>query len=124
MKVDDAKSALAAARALGRRETVVTSVPFGADIGTVVASNEGAFAVTTPRLSDVPHGTGDLFAALYFAARLRGAGSREALAVSATAVDRVIRASVAAKTDELVLIAEQNELLPGGSLLAAFPITA
>lgn len=124
MKIEDAKSAVAAVRALGRRETVVTSVPMDQKIGSIAVGADGAFGVSTPRLSGVPHGTGDLLSALYFARRLGGAPVRAALEHAAGALDHVIRASVASQADELRLVAAQEALLPGGSGLEAFPITA
>jgi len=110
-KIENPKDAIAAARSLGMREVVVTSVPFeGGRIGTVVVAGNEAWAASTTRLENVPHGSGDLLAALYLAARLAPLPPREALAQAASAVDAVLKASVTARADELRLVATQNEL--------------
>ncbi len=110
-KIETAADAAAAAKALGVREVVATSIPFdGGRVGTIAVTADGVFAASAPRLDRVPHGSGDLLAALYLAARLRGGAAREALSHAASAVDGVLKASVAAQADELRLIAAQNEL--------------
>jgi pyridoxine kinase len=117
-KIADAADAMAAARALGKAETVVTSVPFdGARIGTVAVAGDGAWAVAAPRISQVPNGSGDLLAALYLAARLAGCDVASALSSSCSAVDGVLRASAGA--DELRLVAAQAELVQPTRVLAA-----
>jgi pyridoxine kinase len=108
-RIDDVTGAVAAARTLGVAEVVVTSVQFGAgEIGTVAVTRDGAWATSSARLDAVPHGSGDLFAALYLAARVRGEAAAEALARASSAVDFILRASAGA--DELRLIAEQRGL--------------
>ena len=110
-KIENPNDAVTAARTLGTREIVATSVPFdGGRIGTVVVTGNEAWASSAARLEGVPHGSGDLLAALYLAARLAPLPPREALAQAASAVDAVLKASVAARADELLLVAAQNEL--------------
>jgi pyridoxine kinase len=110
-KIDGPKDAVAAARALGTSEVVATSVPFdGGRIGTVVVTASGAWGTAAAKLDNPPHGSGDLFAALYLAARLRPLPPPEALGLAASAVDAVLKASVAAGADELLLVAAQHEL--------------
>lgn len=117
-KITDAASAVAAARALAKREAVVTSVPFeGERIGTVAVAGEGAWATAAARLAEVPHGSGDLLAALYLGARIRGAGAEAALVSASSAVDGILRASAGA--DELRLIAAQDMVSAPPQLLAA-----
>lgn len=117
-KIDGAADAVAAARALGTAETVVTSVPFeGGRIGTVAVTRDGAWAISAPRIARVPHGSGDLLAALYLGARLEGRDAQAALVTACSAVDGVLRASAGA--DELRLIAAQAELAGPSSPLAA-----
>jgi pyridoxine kinase len=117
-RIEGANDAVAAARTLGKAETVVTSVPFeGGRIGTVAVTREGAWAVAAPRIALVPNGSGDLLAALYLAARLQGRDAAGALSTACSAVDGVLRASAGA--DELRLVAAQAEIgLPGGILTA------
>lgn len=108
-KIVDAADAVAAARVLGKAETVVTSVPFdGGRIGTVAVARNGAWTVAAPRIELVPNGSGDLLAALYLAERLAGGDVAAALSASCSAVDGVLRASAGA--DELRLVAAQGEL--------------
>jgi pyridoxine kinase len=117
-KIESATDAVAAARVLGKAETVVTSVPFaGERIGTVAVTREGVWAVAAPRIELVPNGSGDLLAALYLAARLQGRDAAAALAGACSAVDAVLRASAGA--DELRLVAAQAELGQPGRLLTA-----
>ncbi len=117
-KIATAADAVAAARALGKAETVVTSVPFGPErIGTVAVMRDGAWAVAAPRIAQVPNGCGDLLAALYLAARLQGREADAALSHASSAVDGVLRASAGA--DELRLIAAQAELVQPARVLAA-----
>ncbi len=117
-RIEGANDAVAAARTLGKAETVVTSVPFeGGRIGTVAVTREGAWAVAAPRIALVPNGSGDLLAALDLAARLQGRDAAGALSAACSAVDGVLRASAGA--DELRLVAAQAEIgLPGGILTA------
>jgi pyridoxine kinase len=60
----------------------------------------------------VPHGTGDLTAALFLAHYLRGASLQETLALTAGALESVIAASVG--REELALIAEQARWASAG----------
>jgi pyridoxine kinase len=99
-KVESADDAVGAARALGKAEVVATSVPFaGGRIGTVVVSSRGAWATAAPRIENVPHGSGDLLAALYMAARLEKMTPQGALARASSSVDCILRASVAEPRD-------------------------
>jgi pyridoxine kinase len=117
-KIADAAHAVAAARVLGKAETVVTSVPFdGGRIGTVAVVRDGAWTAAAPRIERVPSGSGDLLAALYLAARLAGRDVAAALSASCSAVDGVLRASAGA--DELRLVAAQGELASPSGILAA-----
>jgi pyridoxine kinase len=117
-KIETAADAVAAARALGVAETVVTSVSFGHErIGTVAVAGGGAWAVSAPRIASVPNGSGDLLAALYLAARIAGRDVAAALSAACSAVDAVLRASAGA--DELRLVAAQAELIQPSRVLAA-----
>lgn len=117
-KIETAADAVAAARALGKAETVVTSVSFGLErIGTVAVAGDGAWAVSAPRIASVPNGSGDLLAALYLAARIAGWDVAAALSAACSAVDGVLRASAGA--DELRLVAAQAELVQPSRVLAA-----
>jgi pyridoxine kinase len=120
-KIDGALDAVAAARALGKEETLVTSVPFGQGrIGTVAVTRDAAWAVSAPRIAQVPNGSGDLLAALYLAGRLEGRDVAAALSLACSAVDGVLRASEGA--DELRLVHAQAELARPSAMLAAQPV--
>ena len=120
-KIGDVTGAAAAARALGKAEVVVTSVPFdGGRIGTLAVTREGACATAVERIEGVPNGSGDLLAALYLARRLTGDNSAQALALASSAVDSVLRASAGA--DELQLIANQEALVSPPQVLTALPV--
>jgi pyridoxine kinase len=123
-KVAGAADAVAASRALGKREVVVTSVPFsGGRIGTVAVAEGGAWATSAPRLEVAPNGSGDLLAALYLSARLAKALPADALVRASSTVDAVLKASVAARADELTLVAAQGELRVPSHLLAVERLT-
>ncbi len=97
-----------AARALGVEEVIVTSaVASGGQTGNLAVTGEGAQLAAHRRLDAVPKGTGDLFAALYLAARLGGRGVNDACARAGGMVLAV--ASLAGKlgADELPLVAAQ-----------------
>jgi pyridoxine kinase len=120
-RIENASDAVAAARALGKAETLVTSVPFeGGRIGTVAVTREGAWGVAATRIAHVPHGSGDLLAALYLGGRLAGRDAPAALTFACSAVDGVLRASEGA--EELRLIAAQAELAGSTQHLAAEPV--
>lgn len=108
-RIADGGDAVAAARTLSVAEVVVTSVSFpGGEIGTVAVTRAGAWATSSTRLEAVPHGSGDLLAALYLAARVQGADAAAALAQASSAVDFILRAS--AGRDELLLVEYQRGL--------------
>jgi pyridoxine kinase len=106
-----------AARQLGARETVVTSAfaPPGEAGALIVAGGESHLA-THRAVPGAPHGTGDLFAALYLAHRLRGrapvAAAREGLA----SVSGLTAMAAQSGADALPLAAGQQLIAapPGG----------
>ncbi len=71
-------SALVAARALGR-PAIVTSVRRDDRIGAVYADDAHALFAHAAERSDVPNGTGDMLAAAFLGAQLRGAEPAQAL---------------------------------------------
>lgn len=99
---------IAAARALGRPEVVVTSAfaPPGS-MANLLITADGAASVTHPAVPRAPHGTGDLLAALYLGRRLLGTAQRPALAAAAGITFRLV--AMADGRDELPL-AEGGDL--------------
>ncbi|HEY3638948.1 MAG TPA: pyridoxal kinase [Rhizomicrobium sp.] len=109
---DDAKSA---ASRLGRPLIAATSIPDGAErIGVVAATRDETWFASAPRFAHVPHGGGDLFAALLLASRLCGANLHDALAQALGPVHAILSAS--RESSELRLIEKQDVLAaPSGS---------
>lgn len=71
MDVTDEATAIAAARSLGTPEVLATSIPAGGDrLATLLISAGQVYRAVTPKLANVPHGTGDLLGGLYLAERL------------------------------------------------------
>lgn len=70
MAVTDERTATAAAHRLALPECLVTSVPAGADLATLLVAGDAVQVHSARRLAAVPHGTGDFLAGLYLAQRL------------------------------------------------------
>lgn len=107
--IRDAGGAKIAATRLGRPLVLATSVPAGAErVGTLAVAKDEAWFASTPLLDNVPHGSGDLLAALFLGHRLAGSSLRDACAASTASVFHLLSASVG-KT-EMALIGEQEML--------------
>lgn len=104
--------ALEAARRLGRPHVVATSVPDGADrIGALVLSGEEAWFASTPRLENVPHGAGDLLAALFLGRRLQDLPVEGSARMAIATVFHMLAESVRAGREEMPLVAEQRSIV-------------
>ncbi len=109
-RIDSPADAVRAARMLGVREVLATSVPCGQGrIGSIVVTARDAWMASADRLANVPSGTGDLLSAIYLGARVSGAAPPNALQRAASSVHAIIEASSGA--DELALIAHQHDLV-------------
>jgi pyridoxine kinase len=98
-----------AARALGVGEVVVTSAFAGeGEIGTLTVTGGDVRLVAHQLLDDVPNGTGDLFSALYLAARLNGRAAGDAAERAEAVVFAVARRAHDTGVDELPLAAAQS----------------
>jgi pyridoxine kinase len=100
-----------AVRATGPRHVLVTSVvrrdaPAGS-IDVVAVSDQGAWAVTTPRLPIDVNGGGDVTAALYLAHLWTTGSPATALERAVASVFAVLEATLATGSRELELIAAQ-----------------
>jgi pyridoxine kinase len=114
-QIADPASAVAAAKVLGRPETVVTSVPMeGSTIGAIAVRGQSAWRAGGPKLDNVPNGTGDLFSALYLGWRLKGAAPDRALGNATAAVHTLAADASANRRNELPLIAMQDALISEG----------
>ncbi|MCB1527451.1 MAG: pyridoxal kinase [Hyphomicrobiaceae bacterium] len=101
--VHNANDADIAADSLGVELAVVTSVPaVDGQIANVSSDSDNAFTFTTPRLPAVPHGTGDVLAALLLGHVLSGCELTEATARASAGVQMVIADSIGAHELELV----------------------
>lgn len=101
--------ASAAAERLGRPIVVATSVPVEhGRIGTLAWSRDETWLASTPLLENPPHGSGDLFAALFLAHHCSGCGLRDALARATASVFAILRASEG--QNEMPLIARQDAI--------------
>ena len=115
-KVATVDQALKAARAFMARGTVVITsaeladTPAG-EIESLAVERANAFRVRTPRLPISPNGTGDLFAALLVAARLRGAATPDALAHAASAIFAVLERTAAAGSEEMRIVESAEQLV-------------
>jgi pyridoxine kinase len=86
---------LLAAATLPHKEILATSIPAGANtLATLAIVGGGCSETSTAIKLSVPHGTGDFLAGLYFAARLNGFESREALKLSTGILDSAISRSL------------------------------
>jgi pyridoxine kinase len=106
----------AVAGALGPREVVVTSAhaPPGY-IGSLVVDDATATLATHRAREAVPHGTGDLFAALYLGHRLNDQSPAEALRDATGATLRLIDLAAELDADEMPLTAGQSAFAEAAS---------
>ncbi len=121
--LEDAIAACERLRGLGPKVVVCTSLADrGGDaetIATLAVAEGGAWLVRTPVLGRVPHGAGDLFAALFLGRYLVGRDVSAALCHAVSATFAVLSASVAAGADELTLVAAQDEIVAPGRMFVA-----
>jgi pyridoxine kinase len=100
--------------ARGPSTVVVTSAELAdtldGQIDTIAVERSRAFRVTTPKLPISPNGTGDLFAALYVSASVRGADTPDALAHAVSGVFAVLERTAARGTEEMRIV-ESGDLL-------------
>ncbi|MGI8457860.1 MAG: pyridoxal kinase PdxY [Propionibacteriaceae bacterium] len=122
--LDDALDAAEAARSLGPRTVLVTSVVHkDAITGTldmVVVDGTGAWGVTTPLLPRTFNGAGDLTAAMFLASLLESGDPGAALAQTAAVVHAVLHATVQSGSSELELVRAQDEIARPSH---TFPVT-
>lgn len=99
--VRDEKSAAEAASRLGLAEALVTSVPSGEALATMLLADGAVETRKTKRLAHVPHGTGDFLSGLYLAYRLKNSAPeafKSAMARLESAIARSHGGSVLAIT--------------------------
>jgi pyridoxine kinase len=101
--------------ARGPSTIVVTSAelsdtPAG-EIETLAIEGTKAWRVRTPKLPISPSGTGDLFASLLVAARVRGSDTPQALSHAASAIYAVLERTAAAGTEEMRIVETAEQLV-------------
>ncbi|MEZ5923151.1 MAG: pyridoxal kinase [Hyphomicrobiaceae bacterium] len=103
-EVHDARSAQAAARRLTSAFVLATSIPANrkAQIDNVLVTASNAIRATVKRRARVPHGTGDLLAALMLGHLLSGMSQARALGLAVGGIEAVIEASAGAPELRLV----------------------
>ena len=109
-----AEDAVRAARALARPMVLATSAPTesGGELMNLLVEGGRAWGAVVARRATVPHGTGDLVAALFFGHLLRSRPAPETLALATAGIEAVIDASEGCR--ELNLIASQESwAVPG-----------
>lgn len=117
VEVTDAAVALAGARS-GRRLVAVTSAASDAGhVTNLLVDGEIRLRADVPWVAGVPHGTGDLFAALFAGHLLDGESGTAAFARAVSGVDHVVRASAGA--DELRLVSTIAAAAAAGSIALA-----
>ena len=105
--LSSAASLAEAARGLSGGTVVVTSAARRGDtLDTMLVDRAGVFRPSVAWRSDVPHGTGDVFAGLFLGHVLNGLPETEALARSVAGVEVAIEAS--AGHNELVLTSQNT----------------
>src|SRR5882757_5796949 len=93
-------------------------------IETLAIERGNAWRVRTPRLPISPSGTGDLFAALFVAARVRGAATPDALSHAASAIYAVLKRTALAGAEEMRIVESAQLMLHPERRFAAIAITA
>jgi pyridoxine kinase len=101
--------------ARGPSTVVITSAelpdtPDG-EIETLAVERSQGWRVRTPKLPISPSGTGDLFAALFAAARVQGKNTPAALGHAASAIFAVLERTAARGTEEMRIIESAEQLV-------------
>jgi pyridoxine kinase len=113
----DNRELIAAARGLGPAEVIVTSAfASEGEIGNLLVAGDGVMLASHRLAPHVPHGTGDLLAAVYLARRLDGAAPAVALEHAVSITRRLIDLAKLAGDDELPLAAARAAMdeMPAG----------
>lgn len=101
--------------ARGPSTVVITSAELSdtpdGEIETLAVERSQSWRVRTPKLPISPSGTGDLFAALFAAARVQGNDTKQALGHAASAVYAVLERTAAAGTEEMRIVASAEQLV-------------
>lgn len=112
--IAEALEAAREVRAMGPGVVAVTSLEaragFPDDVPALVSGPDGAWLARVPRLDVPADGAGDLTAAVFTAASLRGAAPAEALAHAVGATHGVLRRTAELGLSDLALVAARGEI--------------
>jgi len=101
--------------ARGPSTVVITSAELAdtpdGQIETLAVERSQGWRVRTPRLPISPSGTGDLFAALFAAARVQGADTPDALGHAASAIFAVLERTAISGTEEMRIVESAEQLV-------------
>ncbi|MBX9649439.1 MAG: pyridoxal kinase PdxY [Xanthobacteraceae bacterium] len=101
--------------ARGPSTVVITSAELSdtpdGEIETLAVERAQAWRVRTPKLPISPSGTGDLFAALFAAARVQGKDTPAALGHAASAIYAVLERTAAEGTEEMRIVKSAEQLV-------------
>jgi pyridoxine kinase len=121
------RDALAALHDLGPAVALVTSVRTEDTppdcLDTVAADTQGIVRVRTPLLPFTANGAGDLIAALFFVHYLQHGTIAEAATLAASATFGILHRSAEEGSQEMLLIAAQEELVTPSRLFRAQPLS-
>lgn len=130
-RVTTTDDVIAQARALmarGPATIVITSAELAGtpdgEIETLAIERTGAWRVRTPRVPISPSGTGDLFAALFVAARVRGLATPEALSHAASGIHGVLVRTAQRGTEEMRIVESAEVMLDPKPRFTAVAIPA
>jgi pyridoxine kinase len=101
--------------ARGPSTVIITSAELSdtpdGQIETLAVERSQSWRVRTPRLLISPSGTGDLFAALFAAARVQGADTRDALGHAASAIFAVLERTAISGTEEMRIVESAEQFV-------------
>jgi len=128
-KVATIDQLIKAARAFMARGTVVvTSAELadtpGGEIESAAIERADAWRVRTPNVPISPNGTGDLFAALFTAARVGGLNTSQALSHAASAIFAVLERTAARGTEEMRIVESAAQLVNPERIFECIAITS
>jgi pyridoxine kinase len=116
-EVADTRSAIDAARSLGKPALVTSIEPAPDEIGVVYVDAERATGAFHRKLEAAPRGTGDLVAALFAARLVEGTDPHEAAVLAARGTAEAVETAAKWASPELPLVALGHRLVrPGASV--------
>jgi pyridoxine kinase len=121
--LDEAKAAAVLLRARmhagGPRAILVTSLELGDSIGLLLASDDGFHLLRTDRIPVAFNGAGDAIAALFLFHVRAGLAPVHAAELAASSIGGLLRATFAAGSQELCIVAAQDEFVAPSLTLSA-----